>query len=104
MDIVIFYQKDKLANVLYFLIATQMWCLARHLPLLIGDLIPEQDIYWQNLLRIEEILFAPVTSVPLAAYVRVLVQEHLQNFKKLYSHNIIPKQHYMVHYPRQIVR
>ena len=46
-----------------------MWCLARHLPLLIGDLIPEQDIYWQNLLNllhIEEILFAPVTSVPLA--------------------------------------
>ena len=43
-----------------------------HLPLLIGDLIPEQDTYWQNLLNllhIEEILFAPVTSVPLAAFV-----------------------------------
>jgi hypothetical protein len=83
-----------------------MWCLARHLPLLIGDLISEQDTYWQNLLnllRIEDILFAPVTSVALAAYVAVLIQEYLQSFKQLYSRKIIPKQHYMVHYPRQIV-
>ena len=84
-----------------------MWCLARHLPLLIGDLVPEQDPYWENLLnllRIEEILFAPVLSVPLAAYVAVLIQDYLRNFKELYSRNIIPKQHYMVHYPQQIVR
>ena len=87
-------------------IATQMWCLARHLPLLIGDLVPEEDPYWQNLLnllRIEEILFVPVSSVALAAYAAVLIQEYLQTFKELYSRNVIPKQHYMVHYPRQIV-
>jgi hypothetical protein len=84
-----------------------MWCLARVLPLLIGDLIPEDDSHWQNfllLLQIEEILFAPTTSPELATYLAVLVGEYLESFSKLYARPIIPKQHYMVHYPRQIVR
>jgi hypothetical protein len=84
-----------------------MWCLARVLPLLIGDLIPEDDSNWQNfllLLQIEEILFGPTTSPELAAYLSVLVGEYLESFSKLYARRIIPKQHYMVHYPRQIVR
>ena len=84
-----------------------MWCLARMFPLLIGDLVPEGDKNWENLLNllhIEEILFAPVTSVPLAAYLAILIKDYLENFKELYSRNIIPKQHYMVHYPNQIVR
>ena len=84
-----------------------MWCLARMFPLLIGDLVPEGDKNWENLLNllhIEEILFAPVTSVPLAAYLAILIKDYLENFKELYSQNIIPKQHYMVHYPNQIVR
>ena len=84
-----------------------MWCLARMLPLLIGDLIPEGEIHWQNfllLLQIEEILFAPATSPELAAYLVVLISEYLETFSALYTRPIIPKQHYMVHYPRQIVR
>ena len=77
------------------------------LPLLIGDLIPKDDSHWENflqLLKIEEILFAPTTSPELAAYLAVLIEEYLENFSKLYTRSIIPKQHYMVHYPRQIVR
>jgi uncharacterized protein YlzI (FlbEa/FlbD family) len=76
-------------------------------PLLIGDLVPEGDKNWENLLNllhIEEILFAPVTTVPLAAYLAILIKDYLENFNELYSRNIIPKQHYMVHYPHQIVR
>ena len=84
-----------------------MWCLSRLLPLLIGDLVPEDDKRWQNfilLLQIEEIVFASKTTAQLAAYVDVLVGEYLEEFTKLYERPIIPKQHYMVHYPRQIVR
>ena len=87
------------------LVAIQMWCLARMLPLLIGDLSPQDESHWENfllLLKIE-ILFAP-TSRELAAYLAVLIEEYLENFSKLYTRSIIPKQHYMVHYPRQIVR
>ena len=29
-------------------IASEMWCLGRYLPLLIGDLIPDDDEHWEN--------------------------------------------------------
>lgn len=74
---------------------------------MIGDLILEENERWQHfvlLLQIEEIVFAPKTTVQLAAYLDVLVGEYLEDFIKLYERPIIPKQHYMVHYPGQIVR
>ncbi|KAM7426608.1 hypothetical protein ABFA07_022132 [Porites harrisoni] len=84
-----------------------MWCLSRMLPILIGDLVPVGDEHWENFLRllqIEEIIFAPKTSIQLAAYLAVLTEEYLTGFSELYDRRMIPKQHYMVHYPRQIVR
>lgn len=75
--------------------------------ILIGDLIPGENSRWKNfilLLQIEEIVFAPKTTVQLAAYLDVLVGDYLEGFTELYERPIIPKQHYMVHYPRQIVR
>lgn len=82
------------------------------LPLTIGDLIPVDDKHWENflrLLKVEEIVFAPRTSVQLAAYLAVLTEEYLAEeylaeFSELHDRRMIPKQHYMVHYPRQIVR
>lgn len=65
-------------------------------PLLIGDLVREEDERWQNfilLLQIEEIVFAPKTSVQLAAYLDVIVGEYLEEFANLYERPIIPKQH-----------
>ena len=84
-----------------------MWCLARMLPLIIGDLIPQDDVYWDHYLRllhIEELLFSPKTTTRLAAYLSVLVREYLESFQDLYERRAIPKQHYMVHYPTQIVK
>ena len=77
------------------------------LPLLIGDLIPVADEHWENflrLLKIEDIVFSPRTSTPLAAYLAVLIEEYLDEFSELHERRRIPKQHNMVHYPRQIVR
>ena len=77
------------------------------LPLLIGDLIPVVDDHWENflrLLKIEEIVFAPRTSTQLAAYLAVLVEEYLEEFKEIHERRLIPKHHNMVHYPSQIVR
>lgn len=38
-------------------------------------------------------------------YLRVLIEEHHTQFKTLYpEHSIIPKMHYMLHYPSQILR
>ena len=87
--------------------AAQMWCLARMFPLIVGDLVPLNNKHWENflkLLKIEEIIFAPKTTVQIAAYLGLLIEEYLQEFGELYDRNRIPKQHFMVHYPRQIVR
>lgn len=84
-----------------------MWCLARMFPLMMGDLIPDNDDNWENflrLLKIEEIVFAPSCSAELAAYLAVLVEEYLEQFTISYNRRVIPKQHFMVHYPVQIVR
>ena len=85
-----------------------MWCLSRLLPLLIGDLVPEHDECWQNflrLLKIEELVFSPVTSTCLAAFLQVLIEEYLLEFRRIHpDRQMIPKQHYMVHYPRFLVR
>ena len=85
-----------------------MWCLARMFPLIIGDLLPhDEDANWNNyirLLHIEEIVFAPASNSQLAVYHAVLVEEYLETFSQLYDRDLIPKQHYMVHYPRQIIR
>ena len=83
--------------------AAQMWCLARMFPLMVGDL----EKYWANflrLLKIEEIIFAPKTTVQIVAYLDLLIHEYLEEFGELYERNRIPKHHFMVHYPSQIVR
>lgn len=41
--------------------AAQMWLMARIIPLIIGDLVPEGDPYWENyltMMRITDLLFA----------------------------------------------
>lgn len=85
-----------------------MWCLSRVLPLIIGDFISHDDEHWENylrLLQIEEIVFAISTTPRLAAcYLEVLVAEYLEEFKRKYDRALIPKQHFMVHYPKQILR
>ena len=46
------------------------------MPIFIGDLIPAADELWENLLcplNIEQIVFVPAVSTPLAAYL-VLVE------------------------------
>ena len=51
-------------HILGLFVACQMWCLGRCLPILIGDLIPEEHPYWNNFLLLLDIvneLFAPVT-------------------------------------------
>ena len=62
------------------LAASQMWCLGRFLPILIGDLVPEEHCYWENFLTLLDIvneLFAPITTTDRADYVSLLVEVFL---------------------------
>ena len=85
-----------------------MWCLCRLLPLMIGDKIPDSDARWINflhLLKIIDLVFAPVLSDDHIAYLSTLIEDHHQDFTELYpSYNITPKLHYIIHYPQWISR
>ena len=88
--------------------ASQMMHLSRELPMLVADLIPSDDENWYSflvLLKICTIALSPVCTYDTISFLRVLIEEKLELFKKLYPVNsMIPKQHYMVHYPSQISR
>ena len=87
--------------------ASQMWLLARTFSILVGDLVPRDDPNWHSflkLLRICDICVAPALSADTVAYLEILIEEHHQQFTKLYpDKSITPKMHFMVHYPQQIL-
>ena len=83
--------------------ASQMMHLSREFPMLVADLVPEDDENWHSfivLLKICAISLSPVCSYDTISY---LLEENLNIFHQLYpEESMIPKQHYMVHYPSQI--
>lgn len=87
--------------------SAQTWLLARILPFLIASDIPESDNNWScfiKLLKIIDICLATVTSPDLCAVLKVLIEEHHLLFTQLYPDwTVIPKMHYMLHYPEQIL-
>lgn len=83
-----------------------MWLLGRILPIVIGDLVPEDD-KWQNFLtmmRIVDLLFCSKTTADHVGYLSRLISEHHHNFVQLYTASVIPKMHFMVHMPRLILQ
>lgn len=88
--------------------ATQMWCFGRLLPLMIGEKIEENNPHWDNfllLLSIVDYCLAPVISKHWTAYLRMIISDHHEEFKKLYpSFRLTPKMHYMVHYPEMMCK
>ena len=89
-------------------VASKMWCLGRLLPLMIGDLVSEDDETWELfllLLTIMDYVFAPKASGDSVAYVRMLINDHHAKFRELYPEcSVIPKMHYMVHIPSWMER
>ena len=89
-------------------VAAQMWLLGRILPLVIGDLVPNDDERWSNFLlmvEIVDILFCPNLCEDNAVYLSTLFSDHHEQFSKLYpDDSIIPKMHFMVHMPRLIIQ
>ena len=88
---------------LSLIVAAQMWCLARLLPLMTGHKVPKGDKNWLNfllLLNIMDYLLAPVVSHNVSSYLRVLIEDHPLNLldcilQVALHQNFI----FMVHYP-----
>ena len=83
--------------------AGQMWCLVRHIALMLGDCVPEDDQHWELLLALLEcmdIIFALDISKGETLFLEQLIQDHHSLFLELFpERHLKPKQHFMVHYP-----
>ena len=88
--------------------AAQMKLLGYLLPMIVGDLVPEDDERWLLFLKLMDIvaiLFSPKIVEDDAAYLSALIKDHHEEFRILYPYrNIIPKMHFMVHMPRLILK
>lgn len=86
--------------------AVQSWCLLRNAPLLFGDLVTPTDQHWGLLLlllQIINIVFSPMLSQGLCVYLKHLIVDHHKLFKMLYPQKkLLPKHHFLIHYPRCI--
>lgn len=85
-----------------------MWVLAANFPLIIGDQIPHGDEKWECfllLLDIVQLCMGRVTSPSLAGILGTLIDDHHNLFCQCYpTSSVIPKMHYMVHLPQQMLR
>ena len=86
--------------------ASQMWCLIRYLPLMIGDLVPEDNEHLElTLLLLEcmDFIFSPETTIEETSFLKQLINNHHNFFLRMYpDRNLKPKHHFMTHYPQQI--
>ena len=84
-----------------------MWTFATLLPLIIGDLISETNPEWECfllLLQITKYCTAPIITPVLSSILKVLIKQHHQQFQLCYPYvQIIPKMHFMTHFPRQLL-
>ena len=76
------------------------------LPFMIGEKIPEDNMKWQNFLRLVKITLlaiSPVASAETVDSLHQIVYEHNSSFKKLYQDvDLTPKFHYLTHLADQI--
>jgi hypothetical protein len=88
--------------------AAKMWCLGKFLPLVIGSAVPDDDDrseHFLSLLEIVDIVFSPVTSVDTLGTLEGLIEEYLWGFTMVYpGRSVIPKMHYLVHYPAHMYK
>ncbi|PIK45680.1 hypothetical protein BSL78_17458 [Apostichopus japonicus] len=88
--------------------AGQMWALLRHIPLIIGDLVNEDNIYWELLLMLlqcMDFIFAPCVTFEDTIVLKNLLKDHHELYLTLFpDRHLKPKHHFMLHYPEAIRR
>ena len=85
--------------------SSQILLLIRILPFIIGPKVPEDNDHWKCFLllrKIIDIVLCPTTSKSLSASLAFLINEHHGLFFSLYG-KCIPKMHFIVHYPKQML-
>ena len=74
---------------------------------LLIDVVPDDNPNWQCFMllsKIVDIIMCPWSSADVCAILQQLITEHHEAFICLYTENaVIPKLHFMLHYPSQIL-
>lgn len=87
--------------------AAENLCFFRFFSFLVGDKVPRENSAYQvylELRAIVDIILAPQVSEGAAAYLKVCIEDFYKAFRETFSDvNIIPKMHYVIHYPRLLV-
>lgn len=90
------------------LLAAQMWELVTIFPFLVGQDFPADDPHYACFLLlcdISTVLFSPVIACDQVPFLKLQIQEYLEQFTSLYPHrSLTPKFHYLVHTPSLIKR
>jgi len=87
--------------------ASKMWLLASILPMILAKYVDKNSTPWQclsSLLEIMGIAFSEKISTESVMYLKTAIKEHLSLFKNEYGARLIPKQHYLVHLPSQVLK
>lgn len=80
----------------------EMMCFIHFLPLMIGDLIPNNDDTWLfflNFLEIIDILMSHKLTQDLIACLKRLITKHNLDYVTLFKDTLKPKHHFLTHYP-----
>ncbi|KAK3910063.1 Zinc finger protein 687 [Frankliniella fusca] len=85
--------------------ATEMLCLIRYFPLMVGHKVPENSEVWNFFLCLRELidlLFSPKFAVCDLPRLEELITEHHEKYMRLSQRSLRPKYHKMIHYRRLI--
>ena len=86
--------------------ASQMWTLARLLPVMIDYYSEEDNKYWNHFLQLLDIMeytFSPIALPGTPAYLKEIIESNLTTYQELYPDSTFtPKMHYIVHIPQYL--
>lgn len=85
--------------------ATQLYCLMVHMPFIFFDKKEEFNPFWEpveSLLKSMQIIFSPVITERDIKLLEKYIEQHLKGVLKVFKCTLIPKYHFLVHYPELI--
>lgn len=86
--------------------ASENWCTLRFFPIIVYNIVDTSNAVWRLLLHLREIvefIISPKITHAQIAYLKVLIDEYLEQRIKLFpSVPLKPKHHFLHHYPELI--
>ena len=82
--------------------ASEMLSFVHHFGILIGELIPQDDVAWRLYIiirKITDIVMSPSIQIQCSTILRDLIKEHHLLARNVLQRHLKPKDHFMIHLP-----